>query len=99
MKSPPGVSANLKLPMREASSMPFSRSKDVSLLTAFFLLRLSVVLFEAKEFSPNGLAMRQKSRKNVFLRLCVLDTRKVLQVFAQKNVWMGRQPLLGILKP
>ena len=36
MKSPPGVSANLKLPMREASSMPFSRSKDVSLLTALF---------------------------------------------------------------
>jgi hypothetical protein len=41
-------------------------------LPLFFLLRLSVVLFEAKEFSPNGLAMRQKSRKKcLFEAVCI----------------------------
>ncbi len=72
MKSPPGVSANLKLPMREASSMPFSRSKDVSLLTALFSSAAFSCSLRSKRVLPNGLAMRQKKQEKMsFEAVCI----------------------------
>ena len=76
--------------------MPFSRSKDVVSLPLFFSSAAFSCSLRSKRVLPQRSGNASEKQEKMSFEAVCIGHMKVLQVFAQKNVWMGRQPLLGI---